>query len=196
MSGSMTRREAIDLFGDALRAAGLAPDKIEADGALHRFSTNGKGGDDSGWYVVHTDGLPTGAFGCWRQSISQTWSAPVPPNMTAPARELHKRTNAEIKRQRDAERERGHAEARMIRARDIWERATPESGDHRYLRRKDVSAHGIRTDGQRLVIPMRDKAGILHSIQYIDPAANKRYLPGGRVSGCYHAIGRPDALYL
>ena len=48
-------------FQAAIAAAGLTPpDSINADGKIHRFSTNGKRGDDSGWYVLHTDGLPAG----------------------------------------------------------------------------------------------------------------------------------------
>ena len=40
----------IEHFRLAIAAAGLeAPDSINANGAIHRFSTNGKRGDDSGW---------------------------------------------------------------------------------------------------------------------------------------------------
>ena len=38
---------------------------------------------------------------------------------------------------------------------------------------------------------MRDTAGKLHSLQAITPDGEKRFHPGGRVKGCYHAIGRP-----
>ena len=52
-------------FRLAIAAAGLpAPDVIHDDGAIHRFSTNGKRGDDSGWYMLHTAGIAAGAYGC------------------------------------------------------------------------------------------------------------------------------------
>jgi len=55
-------------FQEAITAAGLTPpDTIIADGKIYRFSTSGKRGDDSGWYMLHTDGIAAGAFGCWRQ---------------------------------------------------------------------------------------------------------------------------------
>ncbi len=55
----------IDLFKTAIAAAGLTPpNSIDADGKIHRFSTNGKPRDDSGWYMLHLDGIPAGAFGC------------------------------------------------------------------------------------------------------------------------------------
>jgi hypothetical protein len=38
---------------------------------------------------------------------------------------------------------------------------------------------------------MWDAAGVLHSLQFIDPNGGKRFLAGGRVSGCFHAIGKP-----
>lgn len=66
----------IDQFCDAIITAGLAaPESIEADGKLHRFSSNGKPGDDAGWYVFHFDGISAGIFGDWRIGLSETWKA-------------------------------------------------------------------------------------------------------------------------
>ena len=64
-----------DQFQSAIAAAGLAvPEVIHGDGALHRYSSNGKRSDQSAWYVLHDDGdLPAGAFGCWRAGVSHTW---------------------------------------------------------------------------------------------------------------------------
>lgn len=63
-------------FLSAIMAAGLTPPEfIEPDGTLHRFSSNGKRGDKSGWYVLHLDGVPAGVFGCWRDGLYQTWSS-------------------------------------------------------------------------------------------------------------------------
>jgi putative DNA primase/helicase len=43
-----------DQFRDAIRSAGLnPPGVIEPDGKLYRFASNGKHGDDAGWYVSH-----------------------------------------------------------------------------------------------------------------------------------------------
>jgi len=57
----------VEQFREAIRAAGLEPPEvIEADGKLHRFSSNGRRGDSAGWYVLHCDGIPAGSFGDWR----------------------------------------------------------------------------------------------------------------------------------
>jgi putative DNA primase/helicase len=52
---------------------------------------------------------------------------------------------------------------------------------------KGVHAYGIRQDGQTLLIPLRDTAGKLQSLQTITPDGDKRFK--GRMKSCYHAIG-------
>src|SRR3984893_10863324 len=70
--------EAIEQFRAAIHKAGLNPPKvIEPDGKLHRFASNGKRSDDAGWYVLHADGIPAGAFGDWRGGLSETWRADI-----------------------------------------------------------------------------------------------------------------------
>jgi phage/plasmid primase-like uncharacterized protein len=162
---------------------------IKDNGALHRFSTNGKASDDAGWYILHTDGVPAGAFGCHRHGIDKTWCARKLSDMTANEREQHRRDKTKCLTH--AERERTQAKAQE-RARHLWQEARLEPGDHHYLRDKGVNAYGIRTVGERLIVPMRDTAGVLHSLQFIDPDGRKRCLAGGRVAGCYHAIGKPN----
>ena len=49
----------------AIAEAGLTPpDTIIMDGSLHRFSTNGKARDTSGWYVAFGGVVPAAGFGC------------------------------------------------------------------------------------------------------------------------------------
>lgn len=68
--------DVVERFRQAIEAAGLTPPEfILADGQRHRFSSNGRRGDDAGWYFLHLDGVAAGAFGCWRLGISQKWSS-------------------------------------------------------------------------------------------------------------------------
>ena len=61
-------------FQGAISSAGLAPpDTIIADGKIQRFSTNGKRGDDAGWYILHLDNIPAGSFGNWREGCTEIW---------------------------------------------------------------------------------------------------------------------------
>jgi putative DNA primase/helicase len=59
-----------------------------------------------------------------------------------------------------------------------------------YLHRKAVKAHGVRflVDGTVLV-PMHNAAGELVNVQRIAGDGTKRFLPGGRKTGCCHLIG-------
>lgn len=56
-----------------LAAIGNAPDVIEP-GRFHRFPTRERRGDDAGWCKLFFD-LRGGVFGCYRQGISEVWSA-------------------------------------------------------------------------------------------------------------------------
>ena len=174
----------VDQFRTAIEAAGLAPpDVLHDDGSLHRF---GKG--KSAYYVLHGDGVPAGMFGCWREGLKSTWCAKTDSAMTPAERDSHKlRIRAAIA-QRDvdeAARQKEEADKAAIR----WGAASQEVS-HPYLVRKGVGAYGIRQDGDTLLIPMRDTAGTLHSLQTITPDGDKRFR--GRMKGCYHAIGKPD----
>jgi putative DNA primase/helicase len=183
---------ATEQFRDAIRAAGLTPpDAINDDGELHRFASDGKRGNDAGWYVLHGDGVPAGIFGDWRTGLSQTWCADAGRKLSpAEAAALRDRADAD-KRKREAERERRQFEARGRAAR-IWHAATPARADHPYLVAKGIkSTHGIRQQGDHLVVPMRD-GDELHSLQFISPDGGKKFLLGGRVAGCYFSIGVPN----
>lgn len=99
-----------------------------------------------------------------------------------------------------------HAE-RAIRAQQIWDAATP-CDTHPYLERKGVASHGLRvgrwerTDpdtgevivviNQSLLIPMRDRARKLWTLQGIDPeeGGKKRYFAGGAKKGNFFVIGK------
>jgi putative DNA primase/helicase len=72
----------------------------------------------------------------------------------------------------------------------LWRRADVATV-HPYLFAKGVQPHGIRLFEDKLLIPVRDAAGMLHSLQTITPDGQKRFHVGGRVKGCYHAIGKP-----
>ena len=60
-----------------------------------------------------------------------------------------------------------------------------------------MRAIGLRQLRDMLLVPARDEAGALGTLQFIGPDGVKRFLTGGRIRGCYCAIGRPgDCLLL
>jgi putative DNA primase/helicase len=177
-------------FRDEIRVSGLTPpESVIADGQMHRFSTNGKHGDDAGWYILHADGIPAGAFGCWRVGLSRTWRAPIGRELTAAEKTAHFARLESIRKLRVVEGAARKAEARA-QANEIWNNASPASDDHPYLKRKSVKPHGLRVSGLSLIVPVHEGSE-LHSLQFIEHDGAKRFLPGGRVGGCYFIIGTP-----
>lgn len=181
-------RDPIDALRGAIAAAGLTPpDRIEADGRLHRFSTNGKRGDVAGWYVMHDDGIPAGAFGCWRTGLHQTWSAKPERAMTEAERAAHRERMRAIQREREAEEQERHRKAAAEAARQ-WEAATPAT-EHPYLTAKGIRPHIARVMGRYLLVPLRDEHGALMTLQRITPDGDKRFLSGGQTKGGFCIIG-------
>ena len=185
---------------DAMRAAGLAPAKeldLRDDGKLTRYRVEGdKSGSRNGWAVLHSQPVMAGAFGSWKTGESHTWRvATTTPQTPAERAELSQRIKA-MHDAREAEQVAVHASA-ADRAAKLWARAHPATNAHPYLQRKRVPAIGIRALRDMLVIPARDVAGTLQTLQFISGDGSKRFLSGGRTKGCYCAMGRPvDSLLL
>lgn len=181
-----------ETFRAAMAGAGLTPpDHIEADGTLHRFSSNGKRGDKSGYYVLHGDGIPAGVFGCWRAGLTQTWCSKPDNDLT----EAERQALRERVRQAQAARDVAQAQVRsdaQATAMQCWQAASTATVSHAYLVAKGVQPHGLRMGAAgALLVPLRDVGGTLHSLQTITPDGGKRFLTGGKVAGCYFQIGQP-----
>lgn len=187
----------IDQFQSAIASAGLpAPDVIHGDGTLHRFGTNGKRNDQSGWYVLHADGdVPAGAFGCWRSGASHTWCSKAENTLTPAQREAHRQRVAAMAQQREADKAQRQQEAAQVAA-QRWEAAQPAPASHPYLVRKGIKPCGIKAEGETLLVPLRDTETKLHSLQAIGPNGEKRFQPGGRTKGLYFSIGKPQGVLI
>ena len=199
-------------FQGAIAAAGLTPpDSIIADGKIHRFSTNGKGADDAGWYILHPDNIPAGSFGNWRESRTATWCS-IERNAQTP--EQQKQYATLLKSMQNARHRAKKAEhdAAAEMAAVIWAAATPidDAVGNGYLFKKGIQAHGARLidtaaakahcaklsyslSGPLLVIPMRNAAGELRSLQFITEGGTKRPLTGGEKQGCHYCINKADS---
>ena len=185
--------EALEQFRQAIKAAGLeAPDDIHGDGAIHRFSPNGRGSDKPAWYMLHVDGTPAGAFGDWRSGLQSNWCAKSDTVMTAAElADYRQRVKAmQVQREADTLATQQQASESALKR---WNAAMPCT-KHSYLMAKGVKGHGVKAEPDGfLIVPMRDTAGKLWNIERINPADSKykRGLHGGRRTGCYHGIGKP-----
>ncbi|MDZ4734661.1 MAG: toprim domain-containing protein [Nitrospirota bacterium] len=182
-------RTTLDEFLAAIEATGITPpDHIIDDGKLHRFSSNGKSGDKAGWYCFHSDGLPAGAFGCWRLGISQTWCAKSDREMTPQEYAVTSQRLEAIHHAWKVEQAERHAAAAKHAA-GIVAAATPATDDHPYLRRKQVKSHGLLVDDKNRLIVLVMIDGSLSSLLFIDPTGKKMFLFGGKVAGGSFVIG-------
>jgi phage/plasmid primase-like uncharacterized protein len=202
-----------ELFSDELRLAGfrLSGGHPVMDGKIHRIQVDGdKAGERNGSYRGFLDGVPNG----WHQNFKTTekpiaWKADAsrPPN-TADRAGFN--ATAATKRAEDAKQRDRTAELAAQRAVEILSAAAPAIG-HAYLTAKQVRAEGlfiaapgttVETQGDpvrvidiggRLLVPVRDAKGVLTSLQIIDDPGTKMFLPGGKVGGGQHSIGRTDS---
>ncbi|MFL9918826.1 hypothetical protein PQR75_26280 [Paraburkholderia fungorum] len=167
-------------FDDFARAHGLIIRSLNDDGRTHRVPTedhpkkrNGAYMYDghSGWvqnWAVHEKAIP------WRQDRTDVVRVAAP-----------KRDRAAEAREEARRRARARAEAV-----DIVKRC--DYAMHAYLARKGFPLDRglVDTDG-RLVVPMRDVAEYsrINSIQWINDAGEKKFLPGGAAKGSVFTIG-------
>lgn len=99
----------------------------------------------------------------------------------------HQRTTSAVHAQ---QRQREKNTVAANQASQLWKMAKPADPLHTYLSNKGVHPHLLRQLSQgRLLVPLCED-GRLVNLQIITPDAGKRFLPGGRVQGCYSPLGK------
>ena len=178
---------ALSQFKDAAYADGLTlPDEIEL-GKINRFPGADKSASNkAGWCKLFDDGIG-GVYGDYSNGLSTTWQARRDKPFNQAERDAFKRQLAESKKQREAEEQARHAKAATT-ATAIIKDAPDAPDDFRYLKRKGIKANGAKLHNGVLVIPLRD-GGKIQSLQFIEADGGKKFLPGGRIAGCYFSIG-------
>lgn len=205
----------IEQFRQAMAEHGIVVTaEIIADGKFHRVHVEGdRKLQRNGFYVLHLDGKPAGAFGCCKRYGHQAkfmWTAKGIKPLTPEERREFK---ARMERQR-AERVAQEREARAAAAQHanfMWNQAA-ECSEHPYLTRKGVKSHGLRVgkwekldhengevrviSEQALLVPIRDAKKTIHSLQaiFVGKAIGDRdkdFVSGGAKEGLFYSFGRP-----
>ena len=187
--------EPVDQFRAALAGRGILPKggEVIADGRLHRCDAEGRGGKGDAAYLLHLDGVPAGGFENWRDGFGwENWRADTDRTLSPAEEAAHRAKLENSRRERELEELKRKATARK-RALSVFEDAA-FCDSHPYTVRKGIQPHGARLQGDRLVLPLRDADGTVHSLQFIGADGAKRYLTGGRKAGCYFDIGEPDGV--
>ena len=174
-------------FSDAIAGDIGASVQPIPDGVLHRFDDpEGKRHNQCCWYVFYPDSIPAGAYGNWRTGYQATWKG----DRRIDEAEIAK-IRAEIsaaKAKREAEKQASQTAA-SNRAQMLWDTASPATTEHPYLQAKAIPALSLKCSGASLLVPLRDVEGKLWTVQSIAPDGAKKFLPKGRISGCFCLTG-------
>jgi len=182
-------------FRAALEARGIiAPAALIADGQIHHLPTHDKPKSKNGRYTLHLDAKPAGYIENMGDGQgSQTWQWGGVSLSVVDLDALNAKIKADGNRRAKAREAAANLAATSATAQ--WEAAGRDCTGHAYLQRKRVAAHGLRRDGDRLLVPLRNSAGVLRGLQTIfaekaEDGTDKRFGKGVAVTGCYHSFGK------
>lgn len=190
----------------------LSGDLIE-DGNFHYLQTDqDRKGRKPFRYIVNLDEPENIHYRDLKRGINGTWFPREFDPISPAEREARRKAAADNQAKREAETLARH-ERRAAWAAKIWESAKPAEY-HKYLEIKHIRAHGIRyveqlewrtyhdnnpiniTLRNALIIPSRDIRARLWNLQIILTeeneilGTNKLFLPGAKMNGLFHYIGK------
>lgn len=94
-----------------------------------------------------------------------------------------------LKRLRLEREDQARREAATLSARERWFAADHTVTSHPYLEAKGIGAHGIRLEGELLLIPLMGDDGKIQTLQSISPAGRKLFVTDAPVSGGLMVLG-------
>jgi putative DNA primase/helicase len=157
-----------------------------ADGVIHRFHVPGdRAGSVNGWYILFGDGTPAGAFGSWKTGEAHHWNGGGKVSSDG-VNQIRERIE-QARRQREAEQHQRQQQAAELSHR-WWNSARRALPSHPYLQAKLVRSYGLRQRHGELLVPLY-LDGVLANLQRIGASGSKRFLRGGRITGCYSPLG-------
>lgn len=189
-------------FTQACRELGLIVDAPIMDGNRHRVPVEGaRAGRLDGSYRGFLDGRPAGNICNFKTGVSRNWTTQQNrPAMTYQQRQEMNKAIAE-KQEQDAREQAQRYEAVAQFIAKKFPTCPPVQDATPYMRAKGICWHdgvlgGVRTnvDGQKTIIVIHDENGKPWSTQTIHPDGAKIFFKGGKISGCFHAVGGMNAL--
>jgi putative DNA primase/helicase len=184
----------INQFIDEMRNQGLGPQdsNLIGDGEIHKYDIEGdKPGKKAGWYKLFLDENPNGVFCTYRDpDVRHKFFPKLGRKMTEKERKVFQQKINEQAKAREEELAK-KAESAKLKAKEIWNKST-QAESHAYLLKKSIDPYTTRVHGRELVVPVKNSAGELTSLQLIDEDGDKIFLPGGTVRGSYFSIYGAD----
>lgn len=184
----------IAFFVEKMREAGFVINKYpEINGRSTRVAVQGdKAGQTSGWYKIHTDGVPVCLFQNWRtgDGVQKLVAPSTKIDMSIDLEKVKVNTEAmaaKLSSQEEATKQL-HAEV----AKNVQERLAvyKESESTEYIQRKNIPVYkGIyATNRGATVVPLSDIEGNVKTMQTILPTGTKMFEKGGELKSSMHVI--------
>ena len=192
LNNTLSDLEVVGQFKEDILSAGIKPpSQIVADGLIHRFSSNGKPADKAGWYILYTDGRPSGSFGDYRLGLKHNWSLSgekIPTMSAKEALEFKQR----VARQKAETLEQLNLKYSAVAAEvwDLWKTAPEATANHPYLVSKGIGPHIAKQLDSDLWIPLYDTSGKLWTIQSIGVNGFKMLWKGGKKAGNFCLLNK------
>ena len=184
----------IAFFVEKMREAGLVIDKYpEINGRGTRVAVQGdKAGQKSGWYKIHTDGVPVCLFQNWRTGDG-TQKLVAPSTKIDMSIDLEKvKVNTEAMAAKLSSQEEATKQLHAEVAKNVQERLAvyKESERTEYIQNKDIPVFkGVyATNRGATVVPLSDIDGNVKTMQTILPTGTKMFEKGGELKGSMHVI--------
>ena len=158
---------------------------IICDGNKHRIHIFGdKRGTLNGEYRFNGT---RGYFKCYKRNIFVRHD-PIDKSDLSDRDLRNYRKELEYKRKQTLLEEQASARKAAKFANAIVDRSRPVDS-HTYIRNKKIKPYSLKLYKRFLVMPLQDINGKVHTLQYIFPNGQKRFLKNGRIKGHFHLIG-------
>lgn len=178
-------------FLNRIKSAGVLENAVIADGQKHRISVDGdKGKEQSGFYVLHSDGVANGYFFNNRTGEEIKWNSKensynsMTPEEKAEMKALYQARKAEREQEDKILTEKAE---KALYAKFMNREAINE---HSYLTNKMVEAtqNIYAGNDSTITVPLYNVDGRLKSAQYIDADGNKRFAKNTNKVGAFHIV--------
>ena len=177
-------------FLNRIKSAGVLENNVIADGQKHRIAVDGdKGKEQSGFYVLHADGVANGYFMNNRTGEEIKWSSKEHSNSMTPEEKAEMKA---LYQARKAEREQEDKILTEKAEKAIYAKFMNKEAinEHTYLSNKMIEPTNNIYAGQdsTITIPLFNIDGRLKSAQYIDENGEKRFAKNTNKVGAFHII--------
>ncbi|MDD5276080.1 MAG: toprim domain-containing protein [Methylovulum sp.] len=185
---------------DAIRSEGMTPPDIFQTGKIIAFAGQGKPPTNK---AARCFLFPDGRGGWFMDYITglfQTWQAKRESPYTEQERQVFKAQCQRDRVARELATAKDQHEA-ALKARKLFKRAIFADAKNLYCYGKKIQSHGAKTgDSGSLkgvsIVPLYDETLKLVNLQFIQPDGTKRFLKGGKKSGCFWWLGKKTRIIL